>query len=243
MGLLGGGVVLVWCDIAAEAADEHERWHSYEHIPERLAVPGYLRVRRGISQEPDVPRIFVLYEVRDLDVVTSPAYLERLNNPSAWTSRMMRSVKRLNRTPCRIAGSAGAGIGAQMATIRLTPDPAAESRLRHWLASTALPEIARQPGIVGAHLLEADAVARGPNTREQVLRGQRDEAANWVIVLEGFDRQAVREVPAALLSAEQLSRHGARLDGPAAAYQLVHIASAADVEAASGSKPEQRQSA
>jgi hypothetical protein len=228
MALMGRGVVLVWCDIAPEAADEHELWHSNEHIPERLGVPGYLRVRRGISPDLDVPRIFVLYEVRDVGVVVSPAYMERLNNPSAWTTKMMRSVKRLNRTPCTATASFGAGIGAHIATIRLTPHPEAKARLRKWLVSEALPNVARLPGIVGVHLLEADAAARGPNTKEQGLRGQRDEAADWVIVVDGFDQRAIRAVTTEQLGVKVLEEHGASTD-TGAIYQLVHVASASEI--------------
>ncbi|MBX9842220.1 MAG: hypothetical protein K2Z80_10485 [Xanthobacteraceae bacterium] len=229
MSLLGKGAVLVWCDIDPAAADEHERWHSYEHIPERLGVPGYLRVRRGISPDQGAPRIFVLYEVRDLDVVLSPAYMQRLNSPSAWTTRMMRSVQRLNRTPCRVSGSFGTGIGSHVAAIRISPEPVGASRLRHWLLAGLLPQVAGLPGVVGVHLLEADAAARGPNTREQALRGKRDEAADWVIVLEGFDRAAIREIPASHLAVELVAHDDVRGDIAVSVYELVHIAGAEDL--------------
>ncbi len=48
MPLLGQAAMLLSFDIAAEAIAEHDDWHTHEHLPERLAIPGFLRgMRRG----------------------------------------------------------------------------------------------------------------------------------------------------------------------------------------------------
>ncbi len=61
-------------------------WHSEEHLPERLALPGFRRGRRYRSSTA-APKYLVLYELEALSVMESPAYIERLNNPTPWTSR------------------------------------------------------------------------------------------------------------------------------------------------------------
>ena len=56
---------------------EFEHWHSHEHFPERLGIPGFLRATRWISANGG-EGIFVLYELEAHGVVSSPAYLASL---------------------------------------------------------------------------------------------------------------------------------------------------------------------
>ena len=43
---LPSAAMLLSFDIAEEAQREHDDWHSHEHLPERLAIPGFLRGSR-----------------------------------------------------------------------------------------------------------------------------------------------------------------------------------------------------
>ena len=65
MPLLGRAAMLLGFDIAAEAVDEHDDWHTHEHLPERLAIPGFLRGTRWVAID-GAPRYAVLYEVESL---------------------------------------------------------------------------------------------------------------------------------------------------------------------------------
>ena len=38
--------MLLSFDIATETQTEHDDWHSHEHLPERLSIPGFLRGSR-----------------------------------------------------------------------------------------------------------------------------------------------------------------------------------------------------
>ena len=60
MSLLGNGAMVVWCD--STAPDDHDDWHSHEHLSERLSVPGFRRGRRGVATDGE-PRYVVIYEV------------------------------------------------------------------------------------------------------------------------------------------------------------------------------------
>ena len=42
----GDGLLMVYCDVAAEHEEEFNRWYNEEHIPERLAIPGVLNAAR-----------------------------------------------------------------------------------------------------------------------------------------------------------------------------------------------------
>ena len=86
MPLLGKAAMLLCFDIVEDAIAAHDDWHTHEHLPERLSISGFLRGTRWVALQAQ-PRYLVLYEVRQLDVLTSAAYLDRLNHPTPWTSR------------------------------------------------------------------------------------------------------------------------------------------------------------
>jgi hypothetical protein len=49
MPLLGSAAMRLSFDIAPELAAEHDHWHLFEHLPERLSIPGF---RRGTRHAP-----------------------------------------------------------------------------------------------------------------------------------------------------------------------------------------------
>jgi len=106
MGLAGRGAVAIWHDIEPEGREEFYAWHGVEHMPERVAIPGFLRGRRYVASEADL-EFFNLYEARDHAVVTGPDYAARLNAPTPWTLKTVkhfRSVARSNLLKCAIHG-------------------------------------------------------------------------------------------------------------------------------------------
>ena len=43
MSLLGSAVLVNWGGIVQEKEAEYNQWHSLEHMPERISLPGFLR--------------------------------------------------------------------------------------------------------------------------------------------------------------------------------------------------------
>src|SRR5437870_1603469 len=119
MPLLGQAAMLLLFDVVQDAIPEHDEWHTHEHLPERLSIPGFVRGTRWVVLHGQ-PRYFVMYEVEELATLTSNAYLERLNNPSPWTSKMMPYYRGMTRGFCSVAGSFGFGIGHAGLMIRLS---------------------------------------------------------------------------------------------------------------------------
>ena len=56
----------------SEAIAEHDDWHTHEHLPERLSIPGFLRGTRWVALQGQ-PRYLVLYEVERLDTLDPPS--------------------------------------------------------------------------------------------------------------------------------------------------------------------------
>ena len=206
MPLLGSAAMLLSFDVAPEAIPEHDDWHTHEHLPERLAIPGFLRGTRWVARR-GRPRYLVLYEVVHLATLTSDAYLARLNAPSAWTSRMMPHYRGMSRGFCTITGSAGVGTGHLALSIRFKPDAAAANSLRRWLVEERLPPSVRTRGVGSAHLLEG-AVAPAM-THEQRLRCAADADVDWAVLVTGYDEDALIRLADAELDAAHLARHGA----------------------------------
>ena len=185
--MLGHAAMLLSFDIAREAIGEHDDWHTHEHLPERLSIRGFLRGTRWVALRPGQPRYFVSYEVADVDVLTSEAYLARLNHPTPWTSKMMQHYRGMKRGFCSVTGKAGLGLGNAALVARFKPSGDA-SVLRDRLVKESMPRLAVGPGLGGCYLFESAAGA--PMTREQSIRG-KDAGVDWVLVATGYDAEAV----------------------------------------------------
>jgi hypothetical protein len=228
MALLGAAAMVLSLDVADDAIAEHDDWHTHEHLPERLSIPGFMRGSRWTALS-GRPRYFILYEVANLGVLASAAYRERLNHPTPWTAKMMQSYRGMARGFCRVEWSSGAGVGHVALLIKLAPQPAHASVLRSWLVEEALPPLASRSGLASAHLLQA--AAKPEMTAEQRIRGQ-DAALEWVLLVTGYDADSVT----ALLKAfccDQLERQGAAPGALAAIYQLEYSLSATEIAMAS----------
>jgi hypothetical protein len=226
MPLLGSAAMLLSFDVVPEAIEEHDRWHTHEHLPERLSIPGFLRGTRWVALEGE-PRYLVLYEVRDLQALASEAYLARLNNPTPWTQRMMPFYRGMNRGLCSVLGSFGLGQGGSAALIRFTSDEAQPGALRHWLLAEVLPGVPKSPGLGSAHLLlGAQAAAM---TNEQRIRGA-DRGVDSALIVTGYDENAVAAFAAGLCSNDQLPSHGAR-EVTSATYRTSYSLARSEIDA------------
>lgn len=214
MALVGGAAMVLLYDIEGDSAD-HDDWHSAEHFHERLSVPGFLRATRWVATDA-APRYLVTYEVSGTDIATSPAYLARLNAPSAWTSSMMPRFRGMVRGFAHVVASAGFGMGAHALAIRFTPDRDASERI-----GGMLPKLVASRGMAGAHLLVPEPPP--PMTREQALRG-RDTPLPWLVLATAYDAAALDSV-AALLTPGALGAE----DVTQGRYALHHTASAEEV--------------
>ena len=198
--------MLLSFDIVQDAIPEHDEWHTHEHLPERLSIPGFLRGTRWVALQGQ-PRYLVIYEVEQLATLTSSAYLERLNNPSPWTSKMMPHYRGMTRGFCSVAGSfTHAANHHSGLVIRFKPATETASALRNWLLQDLLPPLPSRPGIGSVHLFEG-ALTPGM-TNEQRLRGA-DAGVDWALLVTGYSQDALASVEHADLGNAQLDKHGA----------------------------------
>lgn len=203
MPLAGKGFVAIWNDITDEGRSNFHEWHNREHIPERLGVPGFLRGRRYVAVAGS-PRYFTLYEVAEAAVLSSEAYLARLNAPTAWTTRSVAHFRNAARSLCRTDVSLGIGSGGFIAACGFDCDPGDDEALLNRLAASTLPQLVRSADIVAAHVGRADLAASRITTAEQDGRPP-NAVPRWVLIVEGSQPEALGEALSAVLQDHALA--------------------------------------
>lgn len=196
MALIGKGVLAIWNGIAPEAEDEFVAWHVKEHIPERVGLPGFLRGRRYVALD-GAPKYFNFYETEEVDDLSSPVYVARLNAPTEWTQKVVAHFIDTSRTICEVAWSLGRGEGGWIEAVQFDDSSASADfgdKMRAAMAS-ALEMI---PGLVGVHLLEGRKPSGRSDTAEKKLRGGVDKVASWILLVEASVPEALRAIRAGL---------------------------------------------
>ncbi|KIW74482.1 hypothetical protein Z517_12422 [Fonsecaea pedrosoi CBS 271.37] len=196
------GMMVIWGEVQDKSTDEEDlnEWWTYEHLPERLAISGFRRARRYYSVEDAKSQYLVCYEVSSVDVFTSPAYMDALNNPTPGTQRNMPLMASMNRLVCRVGQScsrpefgqfSGSGSGATMVLITFQP-PASQGQrdeLGGWIAETVWPSLSSQhQSLLAIHLLQYDRYASqsGSSTKsyEKASFQSAETPERWVILVE-----------------------------------------------------------
>jgi hypothetical protein len=214
--LLGAGAVLVWNDVAEEGRQQFYDWHDKEHIPERLAIPGFRRGRR-YSRPNHSPEWFTMYEADDLSVVTSPAYLERLNAPTPATQQTLKYFRITSRAVCRLACSMGSSSGGHILTMRLQAPEARGDSLRHLVMDSLFPRALALTGVVACHLYAADPSASFTDTAES--RTRTFDVPAWVVLAE-VTTLANADALRRMIEGPELIGLGIRVREDAAVYAL-----------------------
>lgn len=213
--LLGAAAVLVWNDVAASGREQFYEWHDKEHIPERLAIPGFRRGRRYVKPSHS-PEWLTFYEADDLDVLVSPSYMARLNAPTPTTVSTLKYFLNTSRAVCRVVASVGSSSGGHVLAMRLEAPANGDSVRRH-LVEDVFPRVAAMLGVLACHLFGADTSASSLSTAESQTRAL--DVPSWVLLVEASSEEAAAAAQR-LIDAPQLRRPGASVRQDAAIYAL-----------------------
>ncbi|KAK5170270.1 uncharacterized protein LTR77_004856 [Saxophila tyrrhenica] len=215
--LVGPAALLVWGSVdktqVAEAA--LNAWWTNEHLPERLSIPGFQRARRYICQNDpqQSTKYLTFYEVSKLDVLTSEAYMDKLNNPTAGTKQHIPTLATMQRAACRLVYSetrselrsirSGGGCALAMSVVSLPPDDQAGNKLPAEL-SPAFKEMESDRSVMALHLFREDVAATAPGSQSQsyiygnLQQNQRVETVKWIVLVEfsqpGGSQTALRPI-------------------------------------------------
>lgn len=216
------GIIVIWNDILPEARDDFLEWHSREHIPERVAVPGFCSGQRWFGATAS-PEYLTIYETAGSDVLTSAAYLGRLNNPTPWTKRAVASFRNTSRAAGTLVWQSAGGQGGNILTARvLIPVDNPETLVDQW-GRGILPAIAAAPGVARVRVTLTAASASQLNTAERKVRVGDLAEPSMALLVEGFAAAAaLREVFVQATGDDPLLRQ-ARIDLYALQFELRRI--------------------
>jgi len=214
--LLGEGVVVVWNDVEASGRDFFYEWHDREHLPERLAIPGFLRGRRFRCTDHS-PEWLTMYEAGSLDVLTSEAYMTRLNTPTPATTHALTYFRNTSRAVCRVGTALGTSTGGHMLALRFELLNAhGATDLKHYLCEQVIPMAMKQPHVLAANALYSDQ-ASFLETVESSTR--QFDVPSWVVLIEASTLEAAA-LARDVIDDAVLQKIGASLRPDAAAYSL-----------------------
>ena len=159
------GVLAIWNDCRAGREAEFDAWFQGEHLLERLAVSGFLFGRRHQAICGSAG-YFNFYLVEQPSVLTSKPYLERLDNPTPMTKKIMSEIFiNMNRTVCYRTLRRGTFRGAYAVTLRFNEQLDAG-------ALTSLAEkLVQDPAVAACEIWTAVDPKGQPVSMEEKLRG------------------------------------------------------------------------
>lgn len=236
MALTGKAFLGIWHDVEPAFWDEYMEWHTREHMPERLSVPGFTIGKRMINH--DVPRYRYgsVYAGESVETFRSPAYLERLNNPSDWTNKVQPNFRNFLRVACDRIASAGVGDGGAMATIRLDfADGSGADQVKAGAQALA-DALLKVTGACCVNIGLARTDVSGVKTRETELRpGKTEKEFDVVVLIEG---SGAPELEASLPAFQAVvAESGIGVTDPQTiVYNLSYQLTSADMAAAGGAQ-------
>lgn len=186
------GILAIWNDFDAEDLAHFERWYNREHLMERVDTPGFRIGRRYERTAMGDRHFFAFYEVDSPAVLNSPAYLQRLENPSQWTQRTMKRFRRMVRTVCDLKAIAGNLTGSHVVVLR-----ADEAMAPTAVADALVEKLAAEDGIARVQLWTKAAQQTKADTAEMKSRGG-DQMIAGAFVVECVRRSDAERVAALL---------------------------------------------
>ena len=195
MSLLGSAVLVNWGGIKPDKEEDYNQWHSKEHMPERMSVKGFFRAFRcvGLKGTNDNDKYFMMYDVKSKGILSSKQYLNRLNNPTDWTSKILSKYVYPSRAICEVikTKSLTSGLSGFFVTIRYL---AKNNKIKEF--DNISDTIMSKNGIFSIHCFQSDKEISLLKTKEKVIRssqGNEDEIIDYAVVIECLNVNKVKK--------------------------------------------------
>lgn len=152
----GTGLLMVWADVPAAKEDEFNRWYNEEHLPERMAIPGFLSGARYEAVKGG-PKHLAYYELESAAVLETPAYKKVQANPTEWTKRsgpgaiattFIRNVYSMIHPKALTPEVVGAPMAPVLQIGRMDVPPAADREFNNWYNTVYVPNYEKVPGVI-----------------------------------------------------------------------------------------------
>jgi len=95
------GLLLTMTEPPPAMEEEFNAWYDGEHLPERLAIPGFRSARRWLADlAPGEGKYLATYELDSAAVLSTPEYLARFESATPWTRRCLGKAVLFRRWGC-----------------------------------------------------------------------------------------------------------------------------------------------
>ena len=184
----GRGFMAIWSDVTPGDFDFYHRWLLKEHFAERVGIPGFVSARVFRRQAGPDFQFFIIYETESPEVLASPAYVARLNNPTPMTQKVMPKLKNFVRGAGRVVQSIGVCGGGTARVMRFSePHPLFSDANARTALFNRMNEMS---GVLAVRLFEVDTVATTIQTEEKKIRTSKEEIYSQLLVIEAVDFEA-----------------------------------------------------
>ena len=91
---IGGTVLVVTMEVDPADEAEFNRWYNEQHLPERMAIPGYISARRFKLEEGDgALQYLCIWELEDGSPLQSRMYQEQNARPTELWRQVQPTIK------------------------------------------------------------------------------------------------------------------------------------------------------
>lgn len=95
------GLLITLTEPPPAMEEEFNAWYDNEHLPERLAIPGFRSAQRWVANVPvGQGKYLATYELDSEAVLASPEYLARFERATPWTRRCLGKAVIFRRWAC-----------------------------------------------------------------------------------------------------------------------------------------------
>jgi hypothetical protein len=207
----------LWNSISnAGLQPEYEAWHTFEHVPERVGLPGFMEAKRyrSLTDPAKPPDYFTCYWLKTIDALNSPQYREVFAHPTPWSARMRTELRDFLRLPCTLGGGYGQSTASRLATLHLRGQTQAFTAL----VSRELAQRVEAGALVCAQWGRAVQTQAIPIDNRADVPAIRDNEGEFVVMLQGLDSNLLREQALQLLHVLQSAATAAL---PPALFELL----------------------
>jgi len=192
------GLLAAFMNPPADDEAAFNAWYDEEHVPNRLAVDGFLNGRRYKAAEADGPRYLALYDLESLDVLRGEAY-QRLNKERSQREKeMLARIPMIDRRVLQLVidGLAWTDAPPYQLIVCMTPPSGSELDFVSWYREEHIRMLLDVPGwrrvrlfeqiegqgpaFMAVHELETPGVFEHPNYEKSIATPWRQRIRSSV---------------------------------------------------------------
>jgi hypothetical protein len=160
----GQAIFLVYTDLNDPKYDEEfNAWYNTEHLPELLALPGFLDAARYVAEKGG-PKYLAAYELESVDAMQTPEFKNRPRTP--WGQRVSPTAIGKNRT--RLVGqqifpggleNPDRSMAPALQIGRMSVPDSVDAEWNTWYNGAYIPGYRKVPGVIYArrfHVVEGE---------------------------------------------------------------------------------------